>query len=773
MVLIYPILKRKQYFPLGSSLMKYLVYIAILFFSAASWGQEKVVLQLKWFHQFQFAGYYAAIEQGYYQEVGLELEIRERDRATSAIDDVINGIATYGIADSSIVVQRMKGKPVVIASTVFQASPLIFMSLAEKGIKSPYDLAGQRIMFQRSVDDAPLLALLEMYGVDANEYTYIEHNFDDDSLVNDVTDVMSGYRSNQPIKYAAKGQSINIIDPSSYGVDFYGDLIFTTEDEVITNLPRVKKFVEASIKGWIYALDHQEEIADLIKNKYKVKTDKSVILQEAQETANLIKHSIVEIGTVFPKRFDSIADTYRELGMVDQNSNIDGLFVADYETTPFTLNKRYLFVIFILFIAAIVYSSQQKYFNRRLSKKVHEQTLALEKNNAQLQSNLALLENKNNELAIARKVADKANSAKSQFLANMSHEIRTPMNGILGTLQILNQQAQSKESHDLLVTAAYSSRALMKLINDILDFSKIESGKLSLECVPFDLDLVIKSIDHSVQGQLQESGNTLIVNRLESYHPFWAGDPVRVKQILLNIVSNAIKFTEQGEVSLSLGLASNGCLQITIADTGIGMSQDYLGNLFNRFEQADRSTTRKYGGTGLGMAITKNLVDLMAGDIQVESEMGKGSRFTLQLPLKQEEENQILTFKHQTMDAPNLKGMKGILAEDNIINQTILLSMLQNTGIEMQVANNGLEAVDLVNQFKPDLIFMDIQMPIMDGLDACTLIKKSQPDLTIIAVTANVMDEDISHYMASGFDHYLAKPLEIQSLYELCSQLKK
>jgi ABC-type nitrate/sulfonate/bicarbonate transport system substrate-binding protein len=178
-------------------LKKYLVYLllVLLFVSAPSWGQEKVVLQLKWFHQFQFAGYYAAKQQGYYRDVGLDVEIRERDRSTSAIDDVINGVATYGIADSSIVVQRMEGKPVVIASTIYQASPLIFLSLADKVIKNPYDLAGKRIMFQRNVDDAPLLAILKMYGIDAADYTYVEHNFDDDSLINGVTDVMSGYRS--------------------------------------------------------------------------------------------------------------------------------------------------------------------------------------------------------------------------------------------------------------------------------------------------------------------------------------------------------------------------------------------------------------------------------------------------------------------------------------------------------------------------------------------------------------------------------------------------
>ena len=749
-----------------------LVCLLILFCAAPSWGQEKVVLQLKWFHQFQFAGYYAAKQQGYYRDVGLDVEIRERDRSTSAIDDVINGIASYGIADSSIVVQRMKGKPLVIASTIYQASPLIFFSLAEKAITNPYDLAGKRIMFQRNVDDAPLLAILEMYGIDTSDYTYVEHNFDDDSLINDKTDVMSGYRSNQPIKYAAKGQDINMIDPSSYGVDFYGDLIFTTENEVESNLPRVKKFVSASIKGWIYALENQEEIADLLINEYKVDTDRAVILAEAKETENMLKHKIVEIGTVFPERFESIAQTYRDLGMVDKKSNIDGLFLTDYEASSFELGQRYLYALLVLLIAAVIYSSQQRHFNRRLTKQVHEQTIALGKNNQQLLHNLNLLQRKNKELAIAKKTADNASSAKSLFLANMSHEIRTPMNGILGTLQLLNQQPQSEESCELLANAEFSSRALMTIINDILDFSKIEAGKLSLESTPFDLDRIIKSIEQSVQIQLKELANTLEVNRQENYHPFWEGDPVRIKQILLNLVSNAAKFTEQGKISITLGQSLNATLEITVSDTGIGMSEDYLLSLFSRFEQADRSTTRKYGGTGLGMAITKSLVDMMGGEIRVKSELGKGSTFMIQLPLKQEQQRNILSSTTRIIEPPNLTGMKAVLAEDNIINQTVFLSMMKDTGIEIMVANNGREAALLTGKFQPDVVFMDIQMPIMDGIEACTLIKKIYPDITMIAVTANVMDEDIELYKATGFEHYLAKPIEIPALYQLCLQLK-
>lgn len=752
--------------------MKRLIVLIILIFCGAATANDKVVLQLKWFHQFQFAGYYAAIEQGYYRDVGLDVEIRERDKATSAVDDVLNGKAQYGIADSSIVVQRMRGRPVVIASTIFQASPLVFMSLAEENIRNPYDLAGKRIMFQRNLDDAPLLALLRMFNVHTTDYQFIKHNFNDDALIEKTTDVMSAYRSNQPYKYRAKNLDVNIIDPSSYGVDFYGDLIFTTEDEIKNNLPRVKQFVNASIRGWVYALENQSEIVDVIINKYQSKTAKSVLMSEAFETANLVKHRIVEVGTIFPERFNSISQAYIDLGMVDAKSNIDGLFVKDYEDKALELDSRILLFIIVVFVLIVAYSYYQKSFNRNLKKLVHEQTIKLENNNDQLLQNLNLLEQKNKELAVAKYVADKASSAKSLFLANMSHEIRTPMNGILGTLQMLRQQPQSSEGHEMLSNATFSAHALLTIINDILDFSKIEAGKLNLESVAFELDAVIASIEQSVQSDVLEKSIHFIVDRQNNYHKTWRGDPVRIKQAILNIVSNAVKFTAAGEVSLTLGQSAKGELKIVIEDSGIGMTTEHLENLFSRFEQADASTTRKFGGTGLGMAITKSLIDMMDGTIEVDSEMGKGTTFTILLPLEALKDELPQDKQANKLVTPDLRNWRAILAEDNKINQSIFMSMMKHTGVELDIANNGQEAVDLVNSQRPDLVFMDIQMPVMDGIEACALIKQKYPNLTVVAVTANVMDEDIVAYLDGGFDYYLAKPIELTQLYQMCFDIK-
>lgn len=347
------------------------------------------------------------------------------------------------------------------------------------------------------------------------------------------------------------------------------------------------------------------------------------------------------------------------------------------------------------------------------------------------------------------------------------------MNGILGTLQMLKQQPQSTEGLDLLDKASYSARTLLTILNDILDFSKIEAGKLSLEMVPFELDSLIASVEHSLQAQAIEKSIDLKVEKQKSYHNTWLGDPVRIKQVILNIVSNAVKFTEKGEVVIELGKSRRGELEIKVTDTGIGMSEDHIANLFKRFEQADKSTTRRFGGTGLGMAISKSLVDLMEGKIWVESRLSQGTEFTILLPLEQKEQLLKTGEEEALISVPDLSHWRAVLAEDNKINQSIFRSMMRQTGAELEIVNDGQEAVELILANEPDIVFMDIQMPVMDGIEACNIIKQQFPELIVVAVTANVMDNDIAAYLDGGFDFYLAKPIDLQHLYQICEDVQK
>ncbi len=363
-----------------------------------------------------------------------------------------------------------------------------------------------------------------------------------------------------------------------------------------------------------------------------------------------------------------------------------------------------------------------------------------------------------------------ANIAKSDFLANMSHEIRTPMNGVLGSLQILKQENLSESSKDLVEMGITSSNALLTIINDILDLSKIESNNISLESLPTNITTLTKSIVSELSFLSEQKNIGLALNIKEDFHTYWLVDPVRLRQIVLNLMSNAIKFTLKGEVNISLR-EQNESLIVEITDTGIGISKSQIKKLFNRFEQADATTTRNFGGTGLGLSISKQLANLMGGEIVVTSKENIGSTFTVTLPLKKTEVTSNEDSQLTEIKAPNAEGLNILLAEDNRINQKVFNAIVKPTKATIRIASDGVKAVDEVATLLPDVIFMDIQMPNMDGIQACEIIKDLHPGIPIIALTANVMAHDIEKYKQTGFDHCLGKPVNLQEVYALLQQL--
>lgn len=387
------------------------------------------------------------------------------------------------------------------------------------------------------------------------------------------------------------------------------------------------------------------------------------------------------------------------------------------------------------------------------------------------------IEKSKEELLKAKKIAEHATRAKSDFLSNMTHELRTPLNGVIGLAEIVLNEKISENVKEMLENIKFSANHLSHVINEILDFSKIEAGKTTFENIEFNFPELVNSIYNNLSlSTIKKDSVEIVLDYDKTIPQTLKGDPVKLSQILNNLLGNALKFTNEGSVKIECKLLNHNkasgevVVWFNIQDTGIGIKKENIDGIFKSFIQSDSSVTRKYGGTGLGLTITKNFIELQGGSLVVDSTLGKGSSFSFEIPFQFVNANSVVSTRSNPFENKSINA--NILVVDDVaINQLVVSKILKNWNAEVDIASSGKDALYLLSQKTYDLILMDVQMPEMSGVEATMIIRNSEEfthiaDIPIIAFTANAFDDSQKHVMESGMNAFVSKPVRPEKLYE-------
>lgn len=559
-------------------------------------GLERVRLQLKWHHQFQFAGYYAAVSQGYYREAGLDVELIAAKPGVDAAHVVLAGDAEFGVGTSDLILLRAKGEPVTVLAVIFQHSPLVLLARRGDGVDDLHGLHDKPVMIEPG--SAELFAYFRNEGIDPSMLKIVHHTFDVNDLISGRVAGMSAYQTDEPFTLKRAGVDYLAFTPRAGGIDFYGDNLFTTDGLIKRRPEMVRAFRAASLRGWDYALAHPGEIIDLILKNYAMVKDREHMEFEAAQVIQLMHPELIQTGHMNPGRWSHMIKTYEEFGMLKRPVSPDEL-LYDPEAAP---DVRWVY--WSLGVLGVVALGLLGWL------------LPLLRLNAQLRQ--------------AKDAAETINTAKSRYLAFIGHEIRTPLNGITGVVQLLKAEGLTAAQQEWVRLIEQCAESLLKLIGGLLDQAQIESGRLRIEILPLPTRAFVGEICELFGAPAKVKGIAL-THRVDAEVPSAIlTDGLRLRQILSNLLSNAVKFTETGGVEVHVG-AKGGRVWFRVSDSGIGLTDEQAERLFTPYIQADASIARKYGGTGLGLAISRDLARLLGGDITVERRAAGGAVFIVEI----------------------------------------------------------------------------------------------------------------------------------------------
>ncbi|MGK0240888.1 MAG: signal transduction histidine kinase [Candidatus Pelagisphaera sp.] len=575
--------------------------------------RRQVTLQLKWKHQFQFAGYYAAVEQGYYSDLGLDVNIVEASGSDWPGNAVFDGRAEFGVATTELMLHRNTGKPAVVLAPIFQHSPYNILALKDAGIENIQDLTGKRIMIDsRSAD---IVGYMKSEGVPLSNVQNVPYDFNVDKLLNGEIDAVSAYMTDSPFILKENAREYILLSPASGGIDFYGDMLFTSQNLIESDPEMVANFREASLKGWKYAVENSDEIIELIHREYSQRLSIEHLRFEAMKTINLIVWPIIEIGYSNPGRWGHIANIYQQEGMISDDFDISPLLYETYTQSgmevPWRLIRIFSAAILIIVLAAL--------FFRRSAQRLKVEVLRRTEVEDKLLENQARLTESNN--------------SKDKFFSIIAHDLRSPFNSMLGMSNLLLLTVDSSDKKTVtnnLQLIRDTATSTLELLTNLLDWSSAQVGRIAFQ--PNTLS-VNKLLDSNIKfAKAQATRKTIEIEYTANPNLEIVGDWNMLNTVVRNILSNAIKFSNDGgRISISAQQDSKQC-SITISDNGIGIDQETRNRLFDVGAIEPSKGTSEEPGFGLGLLLCKEFVNYHKGEIEIESQPNQGSSFNIILP---------------------------------------------------------------------------------------------------------------------------------------------
>lgn len=858
--------------------------------------RDRVTLQLKWYHQFQFAGYYAAQAKGFYEAEGLDVHILEGDDQHPPIRQVLAGQAEFGVSDADLLLAYLEGKPLVALAAVFQHSPYILMTRADSGIRTPTHLRGKTIMLEDEQGIAQIKAMFRREGMSLDAVHIVPHTWNNQDLIEGRVAAISAYSTVEPYQLRQKGVEPGMIRAMDYGVDFYGDTLFTTRRQIEDYPERVAAFRRASLKGWDYAMAHPDEMIDLIVQMPGV-TERGITRDllkfEADAMHELIVPDLVDLGHMNPGRWEAMARVYADVGVIPRTPKSLEPFIFDPDAPK---PNRWLVPAMIALGVAVVGGGGILLWNLHLKRVVAHRTAELQRSEALFRTTLENLDqsvvvsdlnghlllwnraalemhgftdasqalgpasahaadmelstmdgqvlsvdewplyrvlrgervrdmhlrvhhrqgwermfsysgslvrdDKGNplmavimpsditdrlraemEMQAARQSAEQAkaeaedaNRAKDKFLAVLSHELRTPLTPVLASVSLLQKTSYSDGStRHALEVIRRNVELEARLIDDLLDLTRIARGKVELNKQPVPLCTVIQRAIEVCKPDIEARRIEFGVDIGPDAPYYVEADVARLQQVFWNLLKNSIKFTPHGGCIGVRCRREQGEVVAEVNDSGAGIEPEALPRIFDAFAQADRAVTRQFGGLGLGLAISKSILEMHDGKIEATSPgKGRGATFTIRLPLLALHHAGDLSGPVAEPASPtgsDTQTLRVLVVEDHGDTAEMMRIMLESKGHDVQTAGDVATALQTVVRQEFDLLISDLGLPDGSGLDLIRELRARGHLFPSIALSGYGQDNDIQQSRAAGFAAHLTKPVDVDKLLSTIDQI--